>query len=137
MSCAEQEGPRRGTGTPKAAVAPSSGRNRRLSRRLRITAPIAYGAYFLSLAEPAAATEALSIQEVERRLKVCFEAGQYYVSGNLDRGIFTENCVFTDPTIKVTGVHRTTSVDGACCCTRAHVHMGRCVCVPFLQRLTG
>lgn len=45
----------------------------------------------------------LSIDEVESRLKRCFEEGQYYVSGKLDRGIFEPDCFFKDPTVSVKG----------------------------------
>jgi hypothetical protein len=47
--------------------------------------------------------ERIPLEEVKERLEKCFEEGQYYVSGALDRGIFAEDCVFTDPTIKVAG----------------------------------
>lgn len=48
----------------------------------------------------------LQVQEVVDRLRKCFEEGQYYVSGNLDRGIFEPDCVFTDPTINVKGTEK-------------------------------
>ena len=52
---------------------------------------------------PASAIERLGIEEVQARLIKCFEDDQYYVSGMLDRGIFEDGCVFTDPTINVAG----------------------------------
>lgn len=51
----------------------------------------------------ASAALAVRIEEVQSRLIKCFEQDQYYVSGKLDRGIFEDGCVFTDPTINVTG----------------------------------
>jgi hypothetical protein len=57
---------------------------------------------------PATAASRLTIEEVESRLKQCFEENEYYVSGNLDRGIFDKNCVFKDPTINVKGVVQVT-----------------------------
>lgn len=52
----------------------------------------------------ASAAPALTVDEVQTRLIKCFEEGQYYVSGKLDRGIFEPDCVFTDPTINVKGM---------------------------------
>lgn len=57
----------------------------------------------LAPARHARAEGQLSIDEVESRLRTCFEEGQYYVSGKLDRGIFEPDCLFTDPTIRVKG----------------------------------
>jgi hypothetical protein len=74
-----------------------------LNRRVLLTTSL----FLPVLAFPpnsATAASRLTIEEVESRLKRCFEDNEYYVSGNLDREIFDENCVFTDPTIRVKGV---------------------------------
>jgi hypothetical protein len=47
--------------------------------------------------------ERIEVSEVKKRLERCFVDGQYYVSGNLDRGIFDPDCQFADPTIRVKG----------------------------------
>ena len=55
------------------------------------------------LASPPQTAARLPIEEVKDRLIVCFVEGQYYVSGALDFGIFADDCLFTDPTVRVQG----------------------------------
>lgn len=82
-------------------MAAETGADSGLTRRALAIASLAGWATVDTI--PAAAASRLSVDEVRSRLIECFEVGQYYVSGQLDRGIFEENCTFTDPTIKVTG----------------------------------
>lgn len=77
-------------------------------RAVGLTALIALTA---PLCLPAQAQDGrIGIADVKKRLENCFVDGQYYVSGQLDRGIFDPGCQFTDPTIRVKGkdptVHR-------------------------------
>jgi hypothetical protein len=77
----------------------------RKTRRLIFSAPLV--AILAPLAPASGAGDAdapLTIEEVQARLRNCFEVDQYYVTGKIDRGIFADDCVFIDPTIKVTGV---------------------------------
>lgn len=41
----------------------------------------------------------LPIDEMRDRIIKTFKEDQYYITGKLDRSIFDNNCVFTDPTI--------------------------------------
>lgn len=45
----------------------------------------------------------LSPQQLAERIRDDFVRKQYYVTGNLSSELFADDCLFTDPTIKVTG----------------------------------
>lgn len=65
---------------------------------------LAAAATTLMLQSAVAHAGALRIEEVQDRLIHCFQQDQYYVSGKLDAGIFADDCLFTDPTVRTRGV---------------------------------
>jgi hypothetical protein len=76
----------------------------RQGRRALLALPVALiSTAALQAAAAGSAPAKLSVDEVKKRLERCFEDDQYYVSGKLDRGIFAEDCVFRDPTVKLKG----------------------------------
>lgn len=60
------------------------------------------GASDINAASPPKLT-GLSPEELADRIRDDFVRKQYYVTGNLSSELFADDCLFTDPTIKVTG----------------------------------
>jgi hypothetical protein len=86
----------------KADEVASRAESDQLSRRAAVLAVANLS--WAAVATHEASASPIGIDEVQRRLIKCFEEEQYYVSGKLDRDIFEPSCVFTDPTINVTGI---------------------------------
>jgi len=82
---------------------------RMVSRRaaLRMGAVLAAASCLLPLPMPAAAEEPGSLETAQRMaaaIEKDFVEKQYYVTGNLTRELFEDDCTFIDPTTNVKGV---------------------------------